>query len=106
MDIHHIKNKLLIMCYSIDFKQLGYKQDPYAVSPYTNQNLPFVVTGSAEVYVDYRADLYQVLKKSGEALKPGEDIRNLLVKDSMFVPAYSLPYTVDSKTNEPVFLQH
>lgn len=100
------KKQIAENVYTIDFKQLGYKQDPYAVSPYSNQNLPFVVTGSAEVYVDYRADLYQKLKKTGETLKSGEDIRNLLVKDSMFVPAYSLPYTIDSKTNEPVFLQH
>jgi hypothetical protein len=91
--------------FSIDFKKLGYDTPPYVVSPYTNQNLSFVITGSAEVYVDYRPDLYQALKKTDIGLKPGEDIRSILVDNSMFVPAYSLPYTVDSKTKEPVFLE-
>ena len=29
------------------------------------------------------------------AYKTGEDIREILVEDSPFVPAYSFPYTVD-----------
>lgn len=91
--------------YTLDYKQLGYKEPPVAVSPYTNQNLSFVITGHAEVFVDYRPDLYQVLKNTEQHLKPGEDIRPILVKDSMFVPAYSLPYTVKSETNEPVFME-
>jgi hypothetical protein len=99
------KKRIADNVYTLDYKQLGYTQPPYAVSPYTNQNLPFVITGSAVVYVDYRADLYQVLKKSNKPVKPGEDIRSILVNDSMFVPAYSLPYTLDPKTKEPVFLE-
>ena len=91
--------------YSLDFKQLGYDKPPYAVSPYTNQNLPFVISGDGKVYVDYRSDLYQTLKKTNKQVKPGEDIRYILADDSMFVPAYSLPYTIDAKTKEPVFLE-
>ncbi|QCJ43285.1 hypothetical protein FAY30_16025 [Bacillus sp. S3] len=91
--------------FSLDFKQLGFKEPPYVISPYTNQNLSLVITGDAVVYVDYRPDLYNKLKKSKEDLKPGEDIRSILVNDSMFVPAYSLPYTIDSKRKEPVFLE-
>ncbi|MFP7297832.1 hypothetical protein [Neobacillus niacini] len=98
------KNQLSEGVYTLDFNKLGYKQEPYAVSPFSNQNLPFVVTTDAEVYVDYRQDLYHQLKKAEKTVKPGEDIRNLLVEDSMFVPAYSLPYTIDEK-NEPVFLK-
>lgn len=98
------KDKLADNVYTIDFNELGYKQEPYVVSPYSNQNLPFVVTTDAEVYVDYRQDLYQQLKKAEKPVKPGEDIRNILVEDSMFVPAYSLPYTID-ENNEPVFLK-
>ncbi|MEC1521501.1 hypothetical protein P9D43_05500 [Neobacillus niacini] len=99
------KEKIADNVYTIDFNELGYKQEPYAISPYSNQNLPLIVTTNAEVYVDYRQDLFQELKKTDEKVIPGEDIRNILVKDSMFVPAYSLPYTVDSKTKEPVFLK-
>lgn len=91
--------------YSLDFKKLGYKQQPFAVSPFSNQNLPYVVTGNAEVFVDYRQDLFQELQKTEKDLKPGEDIRNILVENSMFVPAYSLPYTVNAENKEPVFLK-
>ncbi|MBT2726292.1 hypothetical protein J7E63_04965 [Bacillus sp. ISL-75] len=99
------KKQIAKNVFSLDFKQLGYKNDPFIVSPFSNQNLSFVITGSAEVYVDYRPDLYQAMKKTDEKVKSGEDIRSILVNDSMFVPAYSLPYTWDSKTKEPVFLE-
>lgn len=97
------KEKLTDNVYTIDFNELGYKQEPFAVSPFSNQNLPFVVTTDGDVYVDYRQDIFQKLKKTDKKIIPGEDIRNILVEDSMFVPAYSLPYTVDPETNEPVF---
>lgn len=90
--------------FSLDFSKIGYEKPPYAVSPYTGHNLPFVITGDTEIYVDYSSDLYQALKQQKETIKPGEDIRPFLVSDSMFVPAYSLPYTVDPKTQEPIFL--
>lgn len=98
------KTQIANNVYSLDFKQLGYDKPPYVVSPFTHQNLSFVVNGKAEVYVDYRPDLYQALKKAGAQVKPGEDIRSLLVQNSMFVPAFSLPYTVDAKTKQPIFL--
>lgn len=90
--------------YSIDFKKLGYEKNPYVVSPFTGHNLPFVITGDTEVYVDYSSDLYQVIKKQAVSVKAEEDIRPILVKDSMFVPAYSLPYSLDPQTEEPIFL--
>ncbi|MEH6906934.1 hypothetical protein [Neobacillus drentensis] len=99
------KKQLAKNVFSLDFKQLGFEKAPYIVSPFSNQNLSFVITGSAEVYVDYRPDLYQKLKEKKIKIKPGEDIRTYLVNESMFVPAYSLPYTWDPKTNEPVFLE-
>jgi hypothetical protein len=99
------KKRIAGNVYSLDFKKLGYEQTPYAVSPFTNQNLPFVITGDAEVYVDYRSDLYQTMKKGSFNVKPGDDIRFILMKDSMFVPAYSLPYTIDPKNKEPIFLE-
>jgi hypothetical protein len=99
------KEQIAKNVFSLDFNQLGFKKDPFVVSPFSNQNLTFVITGSAEVYVDYRPDLYQAMKKTDVKVKPGEDIRFILVEDSMFVPAYSLPYTWDSKKKEPVFLE-
>lgn len=90
--------------FSLDYQKLGYKEEPVALSPYSGQNLPFVVTGDGEVYVDYRSDLYRSLQNQETDYKPGDDIRAILVEDSAFVPAYSLPYTIDEKTKEPIFL--
>lgn len=98
------KERLAENVYSLDFKKLGYEEPPFAYSPYTHQKLPFVITGDAEVYVDYRADLEKLLQKGENYEAAGKDIRSLLVKKFMFVPAYSLPYTIDSKTNKPIFL--
>lgn len=89
--------------FSIDFKKLGYKEEPVVMSPYTNQALSFVITGDAEVYVDYRKDLFQIMQNSKENYKDVEDLRTILLQDSMFVPAYSLPYTLDPETNDPIF---
>ena len=33
-----------------------------------------------EIYVDYTPDLYQALQKNKESIKPGEDIREILVE--------------------------
>jgi hypothetical protein len=96
--------RLAFNVYSLDFTKIGYEKTPYAVSPYTGHNLPFVISGGTEIYVDYSSDLFQALKQQKETVKAGEDIRPILVKDSMFVPAYSLPYTIDPKTKEPIFL--
>ncbi|MFX3630692.1 MAG: hypothetical protein ACE3JR_15465 [Ectobacillus sp.] len=88
--------------YTLDYKKLGYKEDPYVESPYSGKNLPLVIDAQGEVFVDYSADLYAVLNKGTNGVKQGEDIRYLLLKDSPFVPAYSLPYTIKDK--EPTFL--
>ncbi len=98
------KEQIADNVFTMDFKKLGFKEDPKALSPYSGQSLPFVVTGNAEVYVDYRTDLYQALKEKKIQYKPGEDIRGILVEDSAFVPSYSLPYTIDSESNKPIFL--
>ncbi|MFD2445865.1 hypothetical protein ACFSO7_18050 [Bacillus sp. CGMCC 1.16607] len=99
------KEKIGENVFSLDFNKIGYKEEPFAVSPYTNVNLPFVVGTNGEIYVDYRMDLYKKLKeeKNIESLTK-KDIRYLLVKDSMFVPAYSLPYSIDEHTKEPAFM--
>jgi hypothetical protein len=98
------KEKIADNVYSIDFLKLGYKQEQVAISPYSQKNLPFVVDGNGEIYVDYRIDLYTILQKTDVPLNQGDDIRELLLKDTMFVPAYSLPYTLDPTRKEPIFL--
>lgn len=89
--------------FTLNYKKLGLKAPPHVTSPYSGENLPLIIGTDGEVYVDYRIDLYRALKKSAGNVKQGEDIRKLLVQDSPFVPAFSLPYTINEK-NEPVFL--
>ena len=91
--------------YTLDFKKIGYKEEPVVVSPFTNQNLHFIISTDGEIYVDYRSDLYQAIKSSKKEFEEGVDIRDILVDNSMFVPAYSLPYGFDKETGEPVFLK-
>lgn len=98
------KEQIAENVYTLDFKKIGYKEEPVVTSPFTNQNLHFIISTEGEIYVDYRSDLYQAIKSSKKEFEEGEDIRDILVDNSMFVPAYSLPYTIDKETNEPVFL--
>lgn len=90
--------------YSLDFEKIGYQEPPTVISPYTGQPLSFVVNGQGELFVDYRADLYQLMREKQFEIKPGEDIRWILLEDSVFVPAYSLPYTINENSDEPIFL--
>ncbi|MEK4874443.1 hypothetical protein N1I87_06970 [Bacillus sp. FSL W8-0102] len=98
------KKEIAPNVYTLDYKKLGYKEEPMVTSPYSQKNLPLVITGDGKIYVDYRMDLYEALKNNKHIYKPGEDIRPLLTQHSFFVPAYSLPYTVNEK-NEPVFMK-
>lgn len=91
--------------FTLDFSKLGYKQDPYLVSPYTNQLLPFVIDGNGEIYVDYISDLYIVLQEKDHSFQVGDNIISILEEESAIVPAYSLPYTVNEK-NEPVYMNN
>ena len=88
--------------YSLDYSKIGYKNEPTVVSPYSQKNLPLVITGDGKIYVDYSYDLYEVLKNRKPNLKKGSDIRFILTENSPFVPAYSLPYTINDK-GEPAF---
>ncbi|GIN21047.1 MAG TPA: hypothetical protein DEO65_06055 [Bacillus bacterium] len=98
------KEEIADNVYSLDQKKLGYKEEQYYISPYTNNNLPFVINGKGEIYVDYITDLYQALKdEKNKKFSPGDDIRKALYEDSPIVPAFSMPYTVD-ENNEPVYM--
>ncbi|QOR65278.1 hypothetical protein IM538_15805 [Cytobacillus suaedae] len=90
--------------FSLDYEKLGYKEEPYVVSPFTGNNLTFVINQDIDIFVDYRPDLYLALQKEDHSYQAGDDIRDLLVENSMFVPAHSLPYTIDPEKKEPIFL--
>lgn len=88
--------------YTLNYDKLGYEEPPTVESPFSGEHLPLVIDKNADIYVDYRIDLYKALEKKDHTYKQGDDIRNLLVEDSHFVPAYSLPYTID-ENGEPIF---
>ncbi|HLR66333.1 hypothetical protein [Virgibacillus alimentarius] len=89
--------------FKIDYKKLGLKSEPSVVSPYSKENLPIIMDTDGQLYIDYRIDLNNALKEYDNHYKKGEDIRTILPENTPFVPAYSLPYTVDN--GEPVFLE-
>lgn len=91
--------------FTLDFAKLGYEDDPYITSPFTGQNLPFVINGQGDLFVDYTGDLILRLQQMDDrTFHRGEDIRVILTEESLFVPAYSLPYTVN-EFGEPVFFE-
>jgi len=89
--------------YQINFEKLGYKTDVTVKSPYSGAELPIFMTGDGEMHVDYSIDLGQLLKEDKPDVKPGDDIRQLLVDKYPVVPAYSVPYTVD-ENGEPTYM--
>lgn len=88
--------------YRLNYSAMGFSEDQVVISPYSGRNLPLVVTGKGDVYVDYSMDLFTELQEYEGTIEKGQDIRFLLYQDSPIVPAYSLPYTVNEEM-EPVF---
>ncbi|MEH7380800.1 hypothetical protein V7138_10000 [Bacillus sp. JJ1533] len=99
------KEQLQTNVFTLDYNKLGLKEEPFVVSPFTGKNLPLLITNNNEIVVDYRIDLFEYIGKYEHTYKTGDDIRALLVENSMFVPTNSLPYTIDDK-NEPIFLDN
>lgn len=97
-----IKETLSKGVFLLNYKKMGFKEEPFVTSPYSHKNLPIVMGNDGEFYVDYSIDLFEKISDA-KKMKTGEDIRQILVKDSPFVPAYSLPYTI--KDGQPVFLE-
>lgn len=85
----------------IDYEKIGFDKEQYVVSPYSEENLPIIMDIDGKLYIDYRIDLQRALEEHEGEYQDAEDIRYLLVENSPFVPAYSLPYAVSD--HEPVF---
>lgn len=81
--------------FKLDYSKLNLKEEPFVQSPYTMQALPFIVNKEGKVAIDYRSDLYYTLQeKEMDALAEEEDIRYILLEDSLIVPSHSFPYRV------------
>ena len=81
--------------FEIDFKTMGFDTPLTVKSPYSDIQLPIVVGGDGNFYVDYSIDLNRILTEENPNVTQGEDIRYLLEEISPILPAYSLPYTVN-----------
>ncbi|KXH82030.1 hypothetical protein [Sporosarcina sp. HYO08] len=90
--------------YEVDFEKMGFKSPVTVPSPYSDVQLPIVIAGDGNFYVDYTIDLSRALREKNPDVTQGEDIRFLLSDDYPIVPAYSLPYTIN-ENNEPIFLK-
>ncbi|WP_449536760.1 hypothetical protein [Ferdinandcohnia sp. Marseille-Q9671] len=99
------KEQLNTNVFTLDYSKLGLKEEPFVVSPFSGKNLPLLITNTNEIFVDYRMDLYEYLTKHDHTFKPGDDIRDILINNSLFVPTNSLPYTINDE-NEPIFLDN
>lgn len=86
----------------IDYKKIGFKNDQYVVSPFSQENLPLLMDIEGKLYIDYRIDLKRALEEYKHDFVEGDDIRSMLADNAPFVPAYSLPYTISK--GDPVFL--
>ncbi|SDJ67320.1 hypothetical protein [Sediminibacillus albus] len=86
--------------YKINYEKIGIDTPPRIPSPYSQSNLSLVMDTNGQVYVDYGPDLYEALNKYEHQYTEGDDIRFILPDNTPFVPAYSLPYTVQN--GEPV----
>lgn len=89
--------------YALNFKAL--KLDPITIpSPYHSQlSLPLVLNNEGVVYVDYRMDVMRTLEASDKKPAKGQDLREFLYRDSLFVPAHSLPMRLED--GDPVLVK-
>lgn len=76
---------------TLDYKKLGI-DDPALRSMYTGRIMDLLIDPGSVVYADYGIDITQALEKSGAKPSPDDDLRELLVSESFYVPVKSPVY--------------
>ena len=61
-DYPPFKKEVCNNVYTLNYKELGYDEEVYVNSPYSNKNLPLVINGDGDIFVDYSMDLYEEIK--------------------------------------------
>ncbi|PTM58671.1 hypothetical protein [Desmospora activa] len=86
--------------YRLDYKKLGI--DPVTIpSPYSGQgSLSVLINADGELFLDYRAEVMQLLEKEDKDTEKKADLRERLWEDSVYVPAYSP--LMEEKDGEPI----
>ncbi|RJE90033.1 DUF3939 domain-containing protein [Paenibacillus sp. 1011MAR3C5] len=78
--------------YTIDYEGMG-KKAPDIRSVFSGVGLHAILDDKGNIYVDYGIDLMQYIQKNGESATNGiDDLRELLVKSSDFVPVKAPVY--------------
>jgi hypothetical protein len=77
--------------YAVDYDKLRMQEETYK-SPFSQQELPFVINDKGIVGIDYAMDLSMALRSTSTRPKPGEDIRYILVAASPLAPVKSFSY--------------
>ncbi|MFC7060461.1 hypothetical protein [Halobacillus seohaensis] len=88
--------------YNLKYEKMGLDNPPTVDSPYSDQQLPVYINERGELLVDYRKELYELMRQKEHSYTEGDDIRYLLTDHEPFAPAYSPAYTIEGE--EPVFM--
>lgn len=84
----------------LDFAKLGVTP-PEIRSPYSRQTLNVLIHDSGQLAIDYAPEIMRVMQqKNAQSVDPKQDLREILVAESYYVPALSYPY--HWLNNEPV----
>jgi hypothetical protein len=91
----------------VDFAAMN-KKPVQAQSMYTRQvSLPFIMDESGQVSIDYSEELMRLIDKKAlqTSLDAKQDLRELLVKESFYVPARTVAYQWSNGRPAPVTQQ-
>lgn len=101
-DLAPIDEMVDLGLFTLRYEELGYSSPPRVRSPYFGNYLPLLIDNSGQILIDYKMDINMVLQEYELDLEQGEDIRYILVDHFPFVPAFSIPYTLD-ENNDPTY---
>lgn len=94
-DFAPVKEIVAERVFLLDHEKLSLKKAPTVKSPFhPDHRLPLLMDSDGKVIVDYTIDLNYALDQFEHSLEYGTDIREILVTEFPFVPAYSVPYTI------------
>lgn len=76
---------------ALDFERLGGSK-PDIRSVFSGHPANILIHENGQLYVDYGIDVRQAVEKLGAAPAPDEDLRELLVRESLYVPVKAPAY--------------
>ncbi|WP_216829260.1 hypothetical protein [Alkalihalobacterium elongatum] len=90
--------------FTLQFEKLNYREAPTVRTPYFGNYLPLLIDNSGQILIDYRMDLNMAMQEFEHSYSYGDDIREILVENSPFVPAFSIPYTINEQGDPDYFM--